>query len=413
MTRLLTILFLFCLSNAAYSQEAIKILVFDNPRLAKTVAPDKEICFQYKITYQGTFSGNKQEGCFLINDEVGAVLSFGFDNKYQAGCNYDIHLKNFNAFLFTLKGNTYTYYNREEKDGTTGKRRVKHYVQTGNSEPGSPGNMFTMKKFLAKNDFRMFCDGEFKGRKYVENDGEMAIYIQNNDDLPEIIESLNFLGAFGVGFIHTTAGSFRLLGYSYGKTEVEAVSFKKILSPECFKPQLFKKVEDRRASELISDVQERDGELSKAIAKAKTPSSDCAFLKVKWLEEVKKQNQAKEEQLKWIKNNRAAKAAPANMRRLAENHNPSASYTVLRLEAEYNLCVLEQNINRGEYRNEEFTKAIKKKECYSKQIEEMKKMEEEAKSIKAKYAANKDKQAEEEAKLLMRSFGILKMKDCD
>ncbi|KAF5031766.1 hypothetical protein DSECCO2_624380 [anaerobic digester metagenome] len=75
--------------------------------------------------------------------------------------------------------------------------------------------------------------------------------------------------------------------------------------------------------------------------------------------------------------------------------------------------MLEKNINRGEYKKEEYTKVLKRKECYTKQIEEMKKMEEEAKSIKIKYAKDKDKQAEEEAKLLMRSFQILKKKNCE
>ena len=136
-------------------------------------------------------------------------------------------------------------------------------------------------------------------------------------------------------------------------------------------------------------------------------------MKVKWLEEEKRQNKLKEQQLNWIKDNRAAKTNPGNLRKLTENIDPFAPYLVLRLEAEYNLCVLEKNINRGEYKKEEYTKVLKRKECYTKQIEEMKKMEEEAKSIKIKYAKDKDKQAEEEAKLLMRSFQILKKKNCE
>lgn len=413
MTRFLTILFLFCIASVSYSQEAVKIVVFDNPQLAKTVAPDKEICFQYKITYKGSFSGNKQEGCFLINDEVGAALSFGFDNKYQSGCNYNILDENFTAFLFTLKGNTYTYYNRKERAGKTGGFQVQHYVMTGNTEPESPENMFNRKKFLAKDDYRTFCNGEFKGRKYVDNEGEMSVYIEYNDSMPEIIEGLNFLGAYGIGFIHTQAGSFRLLGYSYGKTETETVSFKKMPFSECFKPQSFIKVEDKSVRVAISSVHERNVHLSKTIEKAKTVSNDCAAMKVKWLEEEKRQNKLKEQQLNWIKDNRAAKTNPGNLRKLTENIDPFAPYLVLRLEVEYNLCVLEKNINRGEYKKEEYTKVLKRKECYTKQIEEMKKMEEEAKSIKIKYAKDKDKQAEEEAKLLMRSFQILKKKNCE
>jgi hypothetical protein len=411
MRYLLTVILIFSL-EVSLSQEKKKVNVFEKPGDAKPFHPNDRICFDYKVNYKGVFNGRSASGCFLINTQSGAVLSFGFDQPYQSDCKYNLQDKNFNAYLTTLKGNTYSYFNSVENIPNSRNTQLKHYVRTGNTEPSSPENIYNKKMFYHKGDFKEFTR-ELKGRKYTSNDG-ISVYILIDDNFPDAFESYQLLGAYGLGFLETSKGNFLVLGYAAGKTESDITTFKKVAGSVCFTAAGFRKEEQTRTRVATTNTEIEANEINKQIGKAKVSSSSCAALKVKFYEEQKRQTEQKKEMLEYLSTNRVNAKNQNDMQRAYGKYDSFATYLLMRLEAEYKICDISEALAKNQYKKqEEVGKATTRKNCLKAKVIELKKTETEAADLKRTYRNNNTQLVTEQQKLMRKIHDILKNNRCN
>lgn len=400
------------------AQEKKKVEVFEQPEKAKPFHPNDKICFDYKVMFKGSFSGREATGCFFINTEIGAVLGFGFDIAGKSGCNYDFNNSNFNASLQTLNGNLYLYHNSKEKiPGKSGDGLLKHYVRTSNTEPGSTERILTGKKFFYKDEFREFSGGEYKGRKYITDDG-FVVYILVDGNFPETFESFQFLGAYGIGFLETSKGTFLILGYdANGKSQSETVSFQKVAGSECFYAPQFKKEEITKIITHIGENETESTEIEKKISKAKklteTGKNPCAALKLKFHEEEKRQNDLQKEQFEYLKNKKVNHQKKQDMQSAYGKYDPFSTFKTHRMEAQYKFCDLLENIIKERYKKDsEKAKAIEKKNCLEGKIIELEKLEAKWEAAKNNYRNNNTGLQQEQRRIMMETVEVMKKYKC-
>jgi hypothetical protein len=398
--RTLFIFLLLLLMSGLPAQEQKKAQVFENPANARPFRYNDKICFDYKVTYKGTFGGHDVTGCFYINGQTGAVLSFGFDSTKQAGCNYDMNHRDFYAFIQTLKGNSYTYYNSAQREQGSRNVVLKHYVRTGNTDSSGPENLFTMKKFKYRDEFREF--GELKGRKYVSLDGDIIIYLLVDSNFPETFEGLQFLGAYGIGFLETSKGNFPVLGYEQGSSQSETLSFKKVAGSDCFHPVGFRKEEDARITDALTHTEEESVKADEKIAKAQASTGSCAALKLKYLEEKKKQNEAKKEQLNYLKDTRIDYGKQSDVEKAFGKYDPFGSFRLMRMEDEYKICQIEEGLANNKYKGDEMGRASKRSSCLQNKVAELKAIEAEADAAKSRNRNNSTRLAQELQPIFMK-----------
>ncbi|WP_270090643.1 hypothetical protein [Sphingobacterium sp. SYP-B4668] len=408
---LLVIFFIFFQTTDA--QEEKKVEVFEKPENAKPFQPNDKLCFDYQVVFSGVFNGRPTTGCFFINIEIGAVLSFGFDQATQSGCNYDFQSKDFNAYLYTLKGNTYTYYNNIEREPRSKIETINHYVRTGNTESASPENMYVGKKFYHKDHAKEFGGAQFKGQQYVSDNGDMSIFVLVDENFPDMFESYQFLGAYGIGFIHTSKGTYLVLGYQQDKTESAIVDLKKIAGSECFLAANFRKEELTRTSVHLDETDEYSMDIEKNIAKAKVLVSSCAALKLKFHEEQKRQNDEKATQLHYLKTNKVDYKNQKDLQKAYGKYDPFAVFVLMRMEEEYKLCQIDEYLSRELDNIEEVNKAIKRKQCLFQKVTKLKAIESKVASAKHAYRNDDRGWKAEQKKSLMAIHQTIKEHPCN
>ncbi|MBA5246652.1 hypothetical protein H1R16_09780 [Marnyiella aurantia] len=411
MKSIYTLLFSLLIS-CLQGQEEKKAKVFENPSNARPFRYNDKLCFDYKVNYKGVFGGREVAGCFYINGETGAVLSFGFDSTKQAGCSYDMNHLDFYAYIQTLKGNTYTYYNSAQREQGTRNTILKHYVRTGNTDDSAPENMFTMKKFTYKNEFREFAGNEFKGRKYVSLDGEISVFILTDSNFPEAFEGLKFLGAYGIGFLETSKGNFLVLGYEQGESRSETLSFKKVDGSDCFHPSAFRREEDTRVVEALAHAEEDGAKVEEKLVKMSDSKDPCAALKMKVLAEQKKQNEGKKEQLNYLKDTRIDYSKHSDMEKAFSKYDHFESFKLMRLQDEYKICQIEEGLARNKYKGEELSRASKRRSCLQNKVEEFKAIELEVDATKARNRNNTTRLNEELRPIFMKIPEAMKKNPC-
>ncbi len=270
----------------------------------------------------------------------------------------------------------------------------------------------TKKRFYHKSEFKEFAR-EFKGRKYVADDG-MSIYILSDNQFPDAFETYQLLGAYGIGFIETDKGNFLLLGYTSDKTESELTAFKKVAGSICFTATGFIKEEQTRTTTSIADAEIETDVIAKQIGKAKISSSSCAALKVKFYEEQQRQILQKKEMLTYLANNRVDARKQTDMQKAYGKYDPFAAFILMRLEAEYRICEITESLNKNLYKKQgEAGKAIVKKNCLSTKVVELKKTESEAAALKRTHRANSNQLNIEQQRLMRKIQEIIRKNKCN
>ena len=385
--------------------------VFKKPYQKADVKPNDKTCYNYIFHFKGVYNGMERSGCFYVNDQNGIVLSFGFDGKFS-NCAYDFSSPDFYAYIYSMKGNTYTYFN-ESKKTNRGYETI-HIVRTANTDSNNPEMMFKNLKMKATDEVQEFgSDVLVKGRKYRSADSDIEIWLETDANYPIQIETLDFLGAYGVGFLQTSKGVFNMLGYDYDKSYSHITFYKEMESPECFFPSMFKKEETNRNQTLQRDLNEQIANTEAEINNNKISTSKCAPLKDAWLQSVQKQTKSTSSTMQKASNNKVNVTSQRSMEAVYGKYDPFDTYSALKKEDQYKVCEIDDGLARNLYRdNAERERAVYRKSCLVQRIEEVGKIEEEYHKAKQVNSNNPQKLSNELKRIMPKVSQVYGLYKC-
>lgn len=361
---------ILCIPYTMWGQFEIgtKFECFDNDRESIVYKYNDKICYDYKVYFEGNYNGKHVYGCMLVNSEMGINISFGFDDRHQYNCDYNFNDPFFNAYMYTLKGFNYTYYNRAVPG--RGREVLKHYVREGLTSSTSMERKFLDEEFELVGEIKEIGrEHSYKAVKYKGKVTGTYVWFHVTAPLPSHIKVYEYLGAYGVGFANTNEGTTLILGFEDMRNNTFITDVKYLEARECFHPHMF--VKDQ--THLLPEMEESFSKLENdtRIKKDKISSTEpCPDLKEKFL--TVKQEYA--QKMKQTASKLQSESVKSNdMAHMAKMHkyDPVTIYEIMVLEDEYKICKLKLALERGIRDPKEKDEASRDLECLQRRAHEM------------------------------------------
>jgi hypothetical protein len=396
---------LLCVALAAKAQETKKEYdadALDEAGLREYIEPNQKVCFDKRIQFKARYGGREVTGCFLVNTKIGITAALPPETGASVDCELKVNNKKFFLFVFGMKGNEYTYFNRLEKRRQTEAGEVKHYVRTGNTHKNPMEDVLDNKMLYKKNGIAEFCNGKYKAFEYKSADEKDVLYLYGKV-FPDELKAYSYLGAYGLGFMKTDKGNYLIMQATHIRDQIRMMEFEDIgESMDCFDPSVFQVYEETKVVEELAATEERRRTLSNQLAKdveaAESGKYACATKKALWTDEKLKQTEKAKEMQEKVRDNTARFSRENDMVEFASNYDPIASVRMERLETEYKLCQLKNDIDNNRIANNNLGKAIEKANCWETRVSEYKKLEEGMDAIANTYRGDKKKMIEEKMK---------------
>lgn len=211
----------------------------------------QKICFDKIIKIESIANGETVITCVFLNTTTG-VTAHGLPQKRDPGfCDIKSEDPDFVFEVNSMKGNTYTYRNRENNHGG-----IDHWVQTSNSETyqyqftGSGVPRTTLRR---KAERRSYCDNKVEGLLY-KVDGRPEEWFLFGKTYPEflVMQEKKFLGSMGVGYQYSDKGLFIILQMTGGGFNSRILDIRD--QQICFDPAPFKIFEDKQQTEVNTSI---------------------------------------------------------------------------------------------------------------------------------------------------------------
>lgn len=210
----------------------IEVPVFSGQTTPVRLHPvSQPICFNYQFYVKTHLGGRNAETCFMVNTEEGTVgMKEMVTDGTPADCALNIDDKKFVLNVVSKEGNAFGYFNVSRRN------EIKHYVRTNNSHINPVPAPDYSKTVYKKTEKRMFCDGTLEAWSY-KADGEKDILFLHGSSYPEKLDGMQYLGAYGLGFVQTAQGNYLCLGIEHGDNELRVLKIDK--DRVCFNPTPF------------------------------------------------------------------------------------------------------------------------------------------------------------------------------
>ena len=360
------------------------------------------MCFDKRIQYKARFGSREAKGCFLLNTKIGITAALPFETGATVDCDLEVNNKKFYVLVYGMKGNEYTYFNRLEKRKQTDPGEVKHYVRTGNTHKNPLEEVLESKMLYKKNNTAEFCDGKYKAFEYKSADEKDILYLYGKE-FPDEMRAYSYFGAYGLGYLKTDKGNYLVMQVTHNRDNIRMMEFEDIeMAMDCFEPSAFAVYEETKLRSEMAESDERSrrlsNELSKDIEAAESGKYACANKKAIWTNEKLKQSEKVKAMQEAMKDNQTRMSNQNDVVEFASNYDPIASVRMERLETEYKLCQLKNDIDNNRIGRTNLSKAMEKANCWENRVNEYKKLEDEMEAIGNRNSSDKKKMIEEKMK---------------
>lgn len=371
----------------------------------KEIDPNEKVCFDKRFRFKARFNGREVGGCFYVNTKIGITGVLPFETAIGGGdCDLEVNEKKFYLIMWGMKGNEYTYFNREERKKQGEPPVLKHYVRTGNTHRSPAESILENKILVKKNGTREYCEGKYKGFEYRSADGKDILFLYGKH-YPDQLNAYSYLGANAAGYLKTDKGSYIILQSIHGRDEIKVTGLEDLEgSMACFDPSVFQIYEETKVVEALEATEERKEELEKKLGKdiaaAESGKYPCAGKKAQWTAGKLAHTNKQKEMQESMKNNRVQYTRESDLMEAASKYDPMEPFKLERLETEYKLCVLKSDLDAGRIgkKSDNYAKAVDKAQCWENRIEEFRKLEDGMKAIEDRFRNDRKKMIEEKMK---------------
>lgn len=393
---------LSCLWAPIFAQETPEdydASVLEEGGRAEEIEPNEKVCFDKRIQFKARYGAREVRGCFLVNTKIGITAALPFETGASVDCELEVDTKKFYLVVFGMKGNEYTYFNRSEKRKQSEPEELKHYVRTGNTHKSFLEEVLESKLLYKKNGTAEFCEGKYKAFEYKSADEKDVLYLYGKD-FPDQLTAYSYLGAYGLGFLKTDKGNFLVMQVTHNRDEIRMMEFENVEeSPECFEPSMFAVFEETKLPEEMSQTDERrrhlGNQLDKDVRAAESGRYACANKKALWTNEKLKQAEKVKAMQETMKDNRTRMSNENDIVEFGSQYDPIASVRMERLETEYKLCQLKNDIDNNRIPRSNLSKAMDKANCWENRVNEYQRLENEMEAIENRNSSDKRKMIEE------------------
>lgn len=377
-----------------------------SPKLAK---PDEKVCFDKRFFFVYKQGARTYEGCFYINTKMGITAAKSFYSPGLADCSFNINDRKFYLLLFGMKGNEYIYMNKLEKKKQSEPAQLKHYVITGNTHKNPMQQVLDEKMLYNKQNTLEFCDNKYKAFEYKSADGKNIIYLYGQDYPPDMIAQ-SYLGAYGLGYLRTNKGDYFIMKHTHGQTSFTVTAIEDLgAAMACFDPSDFKVFEETRVVKDLEEFEKIGEEIDQELAKQQNRvnnNTPCATKKYAIVQYKKEQNEKQKRMMEKMKNQHIQRSNAETVRAMAKEYDFIEGLKMERLQVEYDLCVLKEDVDRGRIKpgSENYTKAMAKMSCWETRVAEYKKFEDDMKNINDRNRNNADRAIREKGEYYINNI---------
>jgi hypothetical protein len=367
---------------------------------AKFSSPEEKVCFDKRFYFVYKQGARSYEGCFYVNTQMGITATKSFQNPGMADCSFNINDKKFYLLLFGMTGNEYIYMNKLEKRNQHEAPQLKHYVVTGNTHINPMQQVIEAKLLYNKQQALDFCDNKYKAIEYKSADGKNIIYLYGQDYPPDMIAQ-SYLGAYGLGFMKTNKGDYFIMKHTHGQTSFTVTAIEDLAGAmACFDPSDFKVLEETKVVKNLEEFQQQGRKIDQELAKQQNRVNNnvpCAAKKYAIVQYKKEHNEKQKRMMEKMKNQNIQHSNPETIRAMAKEYDFIEGLKMERLQVEYDLCVLKEDVDKGRIKpgSENYAKAMAKMNCWETRVAEYKKFEDDIKNINERNRNNVTKAIKE------------------
>lgn len=356
------------------------------------IVPRQQYCFDATVEIELFYGGRRSLGCCLFLNTTDGYI--GYTTPSVSGA-INMIIPEVESFSFTVinfkMNNVFMYRNQKGKND-----QLIHLVSTSNTDSHEyqMTNLLTASPLSRKSERRTYCEGSAEALAYKRTD-EPTTWFLYGDRFPATLQAQKFLGAFGVGVVHTDQGNFivmeRTAGANY--TVIKRITKERL----CFDPSNYKMAEAdmyaKRAEQLAAEREKinRD-EVSVQ------NSGVCVSEKMELINMRRAQLQIQEDNLRKSQSgnllqNRVAQKGTLDMM------DPLATVQMGQLQAKIGICTARNDMAR--FPNHA-TEDIPRIQCLTDQLAALQRAETEMRAAETRYAANMAQALAEKSKIYMR-----------
>jgi hypothetical protein len=393
---------LFALHSQAQDKKVYESDVLKGATTPKLAKPDEKVCFDKRFFFVYKQGARTYEGCFYINTKMGITAAKSFHSAGLADCSFNINDKKFYLMLFGMKGNEYIYMNKLEKTKPHEPAQLKHYVVTGNTHKNPVQQVLDAKMLYNKQQSLEFCDNKYKALEYKSADGKNTIYLYGQDYPPDMIAQ-SYLGAYGLGYLKTNKGDYFIMKHTHGQNSFTVTAIEDLgAAMACFDPSDFKVFEETKVVKDLEEFEKKGEEIDQELAKQQSRvnnNTPCATKKYAIVQYKKEHNDKQKQMMEKMKNQNIQHSNAETIRAMAKEYDFIEGLKMERLQVEYDLCVLIEDVDKGRIKpgSESHSKAMAKMNCWETRVAEYKKFEDDIKNINDRNRNHVDRAIREKA----------------
>lgn len=358
------------------------------------IVPRQQYCFDATVEIELFYGGRRSLGCCLFLNTTDGYI--GYTTPSVSGA-INMIIPEVESFSFTVinfkMNNVFMYRNQKGKND-----QLVHLVSTSNTDSHEyqMTNLLTASPLSRKSERRTYCEGSAEALAYRRTDEPTTWYLYG-DRFPATVQAQKFLGAFGVGVVHTDQGNFIVMERTAGRnyTVIKRITKERL----CFDPSNYKMAEADLYAKRAEDLAAEREKINRDEVTVQN-SGVCVSEKMALINMRRAQLQIQEDNLRKSQSgnllqNRVAQKGMLDMM------DPMASVQMGQLQAKIGICTARDDMAKHP---NNAPQDINRIQCLTDQIAVLQRAEAEMRAAETRYAANMAQALAEKSRIYMRAL---------